>query len=80
MEYKHSNYYCLDEDEVNIKNTNKTNTSFPECDVIIGYSENGYVPAVFLVLSVIGLLNNMKIYALAYQFYIYLFLLSNLFS
>ena len=59
MEYKHSNYYCLDEDEVNIKNTNKTNTSFPECDVIIGYSENGYVPAVFLVLSVIGLILNL---------------------
>ena len=59
MEYKHSNYYCLDEDEVNIKNTSKTNTSFPECDVIIGYSENGYVPAVFLVLSVIGLILNL---------------------
>ena len=59
MEYKHSNYYCLDEDEIYIKNTNITNASFPECDIIIGYSENEYVPAVFLVLSVIGLILNL---------------------
>ena len=59
MEYKHSNYYCLSENEIFINNTNTTNTSYPECNVIIGYSENGYVPAVFLILSVIGLILNL---------------------
>ena len=59
MEYKHSNYYCLSENEIFINNSNTTNTSYPECNVIIGYSENGYVPAVFLILSVIGLILNL---------------------
>ena len=59
MEYKHSNYYCLNESEIYINNSNTTNDSYPECDILIGYSENGYVPLVFLILAVIGLILNL---------------------
>lgn len=58
------NYNCIKEEnpvnEVNTSNISETtNKTFPSCDIIIGYSENYNVPAIFLVLSVIGLILNL---------------------
>ena len=59
MGNNHSNYYCINDTEKSLYSNNNTNDTYPDCEIIIGYSENGYVPAVFLVLSVTGLILNL---------------------
>ena len=56
-----NNYKCI-HNETSIDNTTETNETidvYPECDILIGYSENGYVPSIFLILSAIGLILNL---------------------
>ena len=52
--------------ETHFKCTNDTelmeatnNETYADCDIYIGYSENGYIPTVFLVLSIAGLILNL---------------------
>ena len=57
-----NNYECIQNGTSLLDNAdeaNKTDDIYPDCDILIGYSDNGYVPAVFLIMSVIGLILNL---------------------